>query len=224
MAADRVSDSPLAPGVIADYLSAADPVLAGLVRELGPLALPKDGGGLPSLVRAIIFQQISGAAGASILRRTRRAFGPSGFPTAGWFATVPDRTLAAAGLSPQKIGYLRDLARHVLEGRLDLRRLRSRTDGEIIEALTEVRGIGTWTAQMYLIFSLNRPDVLPVGDLGVRKAVGRAWRYRSLPAESTVARIGRRWAPYRSFATYYLWQSLANERPTPRPAARRPGD
>lgn len=104
--------------------------------------------------------------------------------------------------------YLRDLAAHVLDGRLDLRRTSRRSDAEVVEELTSVMGIGLWTAQMYLIFSLHRPDVIPSGDLGVRKAVGKAWGYRALPAESTVERHARRWAPYRSHAAYYLWRSL----------------
>ena len=118
--------------------------------------------------------------------------------------------LRAAGVSPQKMRYLHDLAAHVVEGRLDLRRLSRRTDAEVLDELTAVRGIGVWTAQMYLIFSLHRPDVIPSGDLGVRKAVGKAWGYRIVPAPKTVERHARRWTPYRSHAAYYLWRSLEN--------------
>jgi DNA-3-methyladenine glycosylase II len=160
-------------------------------------------------VRAIVFQQISGAAGDSILRRVRKAHGGRGFPKPEWFLGASTETLKAAGLSPQKRGYVTDLARHVSSGRLDFARLRQAPDEEVVESLTEVRGIGQWTAQMYLIFSLQRPDILPTGDLGVRKAVGRAWGFKTLPAERTVERIGRKWAPYRSHASFYLWQSLA---------------
>lgn len=104
--------------------------------------------------------------------------------------------------------YLRDLGQRVASGRLKLRSLTRRTDREVVEALTAVKGIGVWTAQMYLIFSLHRPDVLPSGDLGVRKAVGKAWKYGGVPAPRTVERHGRAWAPYRSHAAYYLWRSL----------------
>jgi DNA-3-methyladenine glycosylase II len=104
--------------------------------------------------------------------------------------------------------YLRDLATRVVDDRLDLRRLSRHPDTQVIEELTAVLGIGLWTAQMYLIFSLHRPDVIPSGDLGVRKAVEKAWGYRALPAESTVERRARQWAPYRSHAAFYLWRSL----------------
>jgi DNA-3-methyladenine glycosylase II len=197
------------PEEVASHLARSDPVLARIVRRLGPLGLPNAGGGFPSLVRAIVFQQISSAAGESILRRVRAAHGGRGFPAPGWFLGASSETLAGAGLSPQKRGYVRDLAQRVESGQLDFARLRRMPDEGVLEALTAVKGVGVWTAQMYLIFSLHRPDVLPSGDLGIRKAVGRAWGFRSLPAERTVERVGRRWAPFRSYASYYLWQSLA---------------
>jgi DNA-3-methyladenine glycosylase II len=195
---------------IAGHLSRSDPVIAGLIRRGGPVELPSRGAGFPTLARAIIFQQISGAAGTAILRRLRAAHGGPKFPRAKWFQSAPTSTLRAAGVSPQKIRYLRDLSARVLDGRLDLRRVPRQTDAQVIEELTEVLGIGLWTAQMYLIFSLHRPDVIPSGDLGVRKAVGTAWGYRTVPAERTVERHARRWAPYRSHAAYYLWRSLNN--------------
>ncbi len=193
---------------IARYLSRSDPVLAGLIRRGGPTELPSRGAGFPTLAKSILFQQISGAAGTAILRRLRAAHGGPGFPPPAWFKTVPAKALRDAGVSPQKVQYLRDLGAHVAEGRLNLRRLAGRPDDEVLEELTAVRGIGTWTAQMYLIFSLHRPDVFPSGDLGIRKAVGRAWGYRHLPAVSTTERHARAWAPFRSHATCYLWRSL----------------
>jgi DNA-3-methyladenine glycosylase II len=193
---------------IARHLSGSDPVLAKLIRRGGPTDLPSRGAGFPTLAQSILFQQISGAAGASILRRLRASHGGPGFPPPTWFQTLSSDDYRAAGVSPQKMRYLRDLAAHVLDGRLDLRHVARRSDAEVIEELTGVMGIGLWTAQMYLIFSLHRPDVFPSGDLGVRKAVGRAWGYRSMPAESTVDRHARRWTPYRSHAAYYLWRSL----------------
>jgi DNA-3-methyladenine glycosylase II len=193
---------------IARHLSRSDPVLAELIRRGGPTNLPSRGAGFPILAQSILFQQISGAAGASILRRLRKIHGGPRFPPPDWFVTVSTEALRGAGVSPQKVRYLRDLAARVTEGRLDLRRLPRQPDPQVIEELTEVLGIGLWTAQMYLIFSLHRPDVMPSGDLGVRKAVEQAWGYRTLPAERTVDRLAQRWAPYRSHAAFYLWRSL----------------
>jgi DNA-3-methyladenine glycosylase II len=198
----------LPPKAIARQLSRSDPVLARLIRGVGPAALPSRGAGFPVLARAILFQQISGAAGAAILRRLRALHGGPRFPPPQWFLGVPVKELRAAGVSPQKVRYLKDLAARVVDGRLDLRRLARQPDSRVVEELTAVLGIGRWTAHMYLIFSLHRPDVMPSGDLGIRKAVGKAWGYRNLPAEATVERHGRQWAPYRSHAAYYLWRSL----------------
>lgn len=203
------AESRPSPAQIARHLSRSDPVLAKLIRRGGPTELPSRGSGFPILAQSILFQQISGAAGASILRRLRSAHGGPGFPTPEWFQRVSPEVLRTAGVSPQKMRYLRDLGQHVAEGRLNLRRLSRQPDSNVIEELTSVRGIGPWTAQMYLIFSLHRPDVFPSGDLGVRKAVGKAWGYRRLPAVRTVERHARRWAPFRSHAAYYLWRSLS---------------
>jgi DNA-3-methyladenine glycosylase II len=201
------------PGSIARYLARSDPVLAGIIRRVGLHEPPVRPSGFAALARAIVYQQISGAAGASILRKVRRAAGTREMPPPRWFLTSTDTTLRSAGLSPQKIRYLRDLAVHVLDRRIDFHRFPRMTDAEITEHLSAVQGIGRWTAQMFLLFSLGRPDVLPTGDLGVRRAVQRSYGYRGLPAESTVQRIGRPWAPWRSHATYYLWRSLENIEP-----------
>jgi DNA-3-methyladenine glycosylase II len=194
---------------IAKHLSSADPVLAKLIRRGGPTKLPSRGAGFPVLAQSILYQQISGAAGDAILRRLRAAHGGPGFPPPEWFSTISPDVLRRAGVSPQKIRYLRDLGARVAEGRLNLRRLAGRSDSEVIEELTSVMGIGLWTAQMYLIFSLHRPDVFPSGDLGIRKAVGNAWGYRALPAVRTAERRARTWAPFRSHAAFYLWRSLS---------------
>ncbi|MFZ0830963.1 MAG: DNA-3-methyladenine glycosylase 2 family protein [Thermoplasmata archaeon] len=193
---------------VARQLSRSDPVLAELIRRGGPTDLPSRGAGFPTLARSILFQQISGAAGASILRKLRAAHGGPGFPEPEWFQNVSAEVLRASGVSPQKMRYLRDLGTHVVEGRLNLRHLARQPDAAVLAELTSVRGIGVWTAQMYLIFSLHRPDIFPSGDLGIRKAVGKAWGFQRLPAVSTVERHARRWAPFRSHAAYYLWRSL----------------
>jgi DNA-3-methyladenine glycosylase II len=193
---------------IARELSAADPVLAKIIRRVGVRSPPQSPGGFPALLRSIVFQQISGAAGSAILRKIRAVHGTGRTPPARWFVEATDADLRRAGLSPQKIGYLRDLSRRVSSGELRFPELRRRSDEEVVERLTEVHGIGEWTAQMYLIFHLARPDVLPTGDLGVRKAIQLAYGKRSLPKPKRVALIGTRWEPWRSHATYYLWSSL----------------
>jgi DNA-3-methyladenine glycosylase II len=200
--------SPPSPNEIARYLSETDPVIAQVIRQGGPTELPSRGAGFPTLAQSILFQQISGAAGAAILRRLRKSHGGPGFPPPQWFAKIPTEVFRAAGVSPQKTRYLRDLAARVVDGRLNLRRISRLPDEEVVRELTNVMGIGLWTAQMYLIFSLHRPDIFPSGDLGVRKAVGSAWGYRNLPAITTVDRLARKWAPYRSHAAFYLWRSL----------------
>lgn len=193
---------------IARHLARSDPVLAEIIRRVGPSKLPSRGSGFPTLAQSILLQQISGSAGAAILRKIKKAHGGPGFPPPEWFQTVSMNVLRAAGVSPQKMGYLRDLATRVADGRLNLRRMFREPDETVVRELTEVRGIGVWTAQMYLIFSLHRPDVMPSGDLGIRKAVGQGWGYRTLPAERTVERHAQAWAPFRSHAAYYLWRSL----------------
>lgn len=200
---------------IARSLSRSDPVLRRLIRRTGPHPLPRGPKGFPALVRAIIYQQISGAAGDAIVRKIVAAHGRPGLPPAEWFLGRSDGDLRACGISPQKLRYLRDLSAQTLDGRLDFARLPRASDEEVIEHLTGVLGIGRWTAQMYLIFAMNRQDVLPTGYLGVQKAVQRAWGFKSLPAPRTMERLGRRWAPYRSHASYYLWRSLEVDLPVP---------
>ncbi|HUZ80380.1 MAG TPA: DNA-3-methyladenine glycosylase 2 family protein [Thermoplasmata archaeon] len=198
---------------IARHLGRSDPVMAGIIRRVGLHEPPVRPSGFPALARAIIYQQISGAAGASILRKIQRTAGTRAMPPPRWFLASSDATLRSAGISPQKIRYLRDLASHVVDRRIDFHRFPRMTDEEITEHVSAVHGIGRWTAQMFLLFSLGRPDVLPTGDLGVRRAVQLSYGYRALPAERTVERIGRPWAPWRSHATYYLWRSLENTEP-----------
>jgi DNA-3-methyladenine glycosylase II len=201
---------------VARYLAKRDPVLGRLIRRVGVRPIPSQGGGFPALVRSIVYQQISGAAGRSITARLVRAAGGRSLPSPEWFRTASDETLRKAGLSPQKIGYLRDLAGRTIEGKLPFRRLRSLSDAEVTELLTAVRGIGEWTAQMYLIFSLGRPDVLPTADLGVRKGVQRVYGFGVLPRPRTIERLARRWEPYRSHGTHYMWRSLELELPVAR--------
>jgi len=196
-----------------------DPVIATLIRQHGQCGLASAQRTDPfhALLHAIIAQQLSTKAARTIEGRFSAIFG--GDPTPGAVASVSDEQLRAVGLSSQKVKYVRDLCARILDGSLDLDRLESKADDEVIAALTGVKGIGRWTAEMFLMFRLHRPDVLPVGDLGIVKAVQRAYKLRSLPSPERLTKIGETWRPYRSVACWYLWASLA----TPPMKARKNG-
>jgi 3-methyladenine DNA glycosylase/8-oxoguanine DNA glycosylase len=195
------------------HLRRADPVLAELMARVGPCLLRVDRGGsaYSALVEAIQYQQITGKAAAAIHRRLTALVGRS-HPRPEDFAAVSDEQLRGAGLSRQKIAYLRDLTRRTQDG-LPLGRLGRLADDAVIEALIQVKGIGRWTAEMLLIFRLGRLDVLPVDDYGVRKAMQRAYRMRELPKPARMERIAEAWRPYRSVACWYLWRSLDTKLP-----------
>jgi len=190
------------------HLRAADPVMARIVRDVGACGLEVDRRLSPFayLVAAIVHQQITGKAAASICGKLRAHAGGR-WPRPEDVMRAEDPELRACGLSRQKIAYLRDLSAHVGNG-LPFRRLRGLSDEDVIEALTAVKGIGRWTAEMFLMFRLGRPDVLPVDDLGVRKAMQKAWRKRELPPADWMRRIAEPWRPWRTVASWYLWQSL----------------
>jgi DNA-3-methyladenine glycosylase II len=191
-------------------LARRDPVLRELMRVHGACGLGKAQHTDPfrALIRAIISQQLSTRAAATIAGRFEALF--ENFPTAAQVAAVGDAQLRAVGLSVQKIKYLRDLSRRVEDRSLPLASLDAMTDEEVIDALTQVNGIGRWTAEMFLMFRLQRPDVLPVGDLGIVKAVQRAYRLRAVPTPKRLTRLAESWRPYRSVACWYLWASLDN--------------
>lgn len=202
------------------HLAAADPVMARLVREIGPIPMRAHRGGsaFAYLTRAILAQQISVAAARSIVNRIKGRFGWPLRPE--HVVQSRDAELRTLGLSRQKVGYLRDLAAHTRDG-LPLGRLSRLSDERVIEELTVVKGIGRWTAEMYLMFRLGRGDVLPVDDLGIRSAMRRAYGLRSLPKRERMRRIAEPWRPYRSIACFYLWQSLdAAKGPPPRRKSR----
>ena len=198
-------------------LALADPALKELIRRIGSceLGMTRRRHYFPALVEAIIHQQLSGKAAASILARFRALYPSRRFPAAEEVARTSAAQLRSAGLSSQKVSYLKDLASRVADGSFPLRRISAMDDGEVIRRLTEVKGIGRWTGEMFLIFTLGRPDVLPVTDLGIRKAVQRVYGYKTLPAPRTLERIGRRWEPYRSVAAWYLWASVDGKNPKP---------
>ena len=185
-----------------------DPVIATLIRQHGECGLASSQRTDPfhALLHAIIAQQLSTKAAKTIEGRFSALF--EGGPTPAAVARASDEKLRAVGLSPQKLKYVRDLCARILDGSLNLDALAVLTDDEVIEALTSVKGIGRWTAEMFLMFRLHRPDVLPVGDLGIVKAVQRAYKLRSLPTPARLTKIGETWRPYRSVACWYLWASL----------------
>jgi len=192
-------------------LARRDPILRELMRAHGPCGLSARQHADPfkALTRAIVGQQLSAKAAATIFSRFEALFDT--FPTPAQVLAVSDDRLRGVGLSTQKLGYLRDLCRRIVEGELPLDVLDRMDDEAVIERLTQVKGIGRWTAEMFLIFRLQRPDVLPVGDLGIVRAVQRAYKLRKAPSPDRLTRIGEAWRPYRSVACWYLWASLNNE-------------
>ena len=191
-------------------LARHDPILRDLMKRHGAcgLADSRHTDSFQALVHAIISQQLSTRAAATIAARVDALV--DGLPDAARLAAVSDAQLRSAGLSGQKVSYLRDLCERIAAGSLPLENLDGLPDEEVIAALTRVKGIGRWTAEMFLMFRLQRPDVLPVGDLGIVKAVQRAYRLRTLPSPTRLLRLGESWRPYRSVACWYLWASLAN--------------
>jgi 3-methyladenine DNA glycosylase/8-oxoguanine DNA glycosylase len=190
------------------HLRKADPVMAAIIEAVGPCRLEiEPTPPFAALMQSIVYQQITGRAAATIHGRVLAALGRGGkHPRPEDVLAAADETLRAAGLSRTKVLSIRDLAARA--PRLPLRRLARMEDEAIVEALTEVRGIGRWTVEMYLIFRLGRPDVLPVTDYGVRKAMQRAYRLRALPSPERMETIARSWRPYRTVASWYLWRLL----------------
>jgi DNA-3-methyladenine glycosylase II len=198
------------------HLSAGDPVLARLIVATGPLPDPRDGrpardDHYGALVRAIVGQQLSVHAARAIYGRLTERFSGRPPTPAEILAEDPEALRAAAGLSRAKVGFLRSLAEHVVSGELELERLEEMDDEEVMAELVAVKGLGTWSAHMFLMFQLERPDVLPVGDLGIRRAIERAYRLDTLPEAAEIERIAAPWRPYRTLACRYLWRSLQNE-------------
>src|SRR5579884_1247298 len=192
------------------HLRAADPVMAAIIERVGPFRLQLREPEFGTLVRSIVYQQLSGRVASKILERLIGAM-PEGRLTAEGILALSPEQMRAVGLSGQKSAYLRDLAEKTISGDVDFPALPSLADDEVIEHLTRVKGVGVWTAHMFLIFALGRPDVLPTGDLGVRSAMKKAYRMRALPKPERMEKIARRWKPYSSVASWYLWRSLENE-------------
>jgi len=188
-----------------------DPVMRELIRRHGACGLADDQHTDPykALVHSIMSQQLSTKAAATIARRFDELFGGA-FPGPAQVLAMPEDRLRSVGLSRMKVAFIRDLAGRIHEGSLRLDELNGLSDEDVIRALTQVKGIGRWTAEMFLMFRLHRPDVLPVGDLGIVNAIKKQYRLRKTPSPERMMRIGEAWRPYRSIACWYLWASLDN--------------
>ena len=193
------------------HLRAAHPALGQIVERVGPCTLRPRRDYFVVLCKAIFTQQISTAVATVLFARFREHF-PRGRPTPSLVLKALEdlAQMRACGLSRQKQRYIRDLAEHFVDCRIPTRRLASMDDERVIETLTAVKGIGRWTAEMFLIFTLNRPDVLPVDDLGLRKAAQTVFKLRELPDAPKLRRLAEPWEPYRSIATWYLWRGTAS--------------
>lgn len=199
-----------------EHLHAADPVLAGVIDAIGPIERSRAGrpdrdDHYGALVRAITSQQLSVRAADAIYGRLAARFGDRAPTPREILADDPEALRAAAGLSRAKVGFLRSLAEHVLSGELELERLDELEDEAVVAELIAVKGLGLWTVQMFLMFQLDRPDVLPVGDLGIRRAFERLYGLDELPQAARMESIAEPWRPYRTLACRYLWRSLDNE-------------
>lgn len=191
-----------------NHLLGTDTFMAGLISTWGHCTLRPRTDYFTQLCRSIIGQQLATKAAEAIYGRFAAYYESE--PTPALIADTPPQTLRELGLSGQKITYISDLAAHVLDRRLDLENLEALTDQQVIEQLVAVKGIGVWTAQMFLIFALNRPDILPTDDFGVRKAIMRGYGLAAMPKKTEMETIAHCWHPWRSVASWYLWRSLEN--------------
>jgi DNA-3-methyladenine glycosylase II len=202
-----------------DHLTKSDVILASIIARVGPCKMTYREPSFEMLARAIVFQQLSTKAATTIYGRLEEAAGGKLTPESIQNLSVGE--MRRAGLSRQKLGYIRDLAEHALSGKVDFAKLPSMSDEEVIESLTDIKGVGVWTAHMFLMFSLRRPNILPVGDLGVRMAIQRAYKKRKLPTPKQIEQIAKGWHPYCSYAAWYLWRSLEGPKEKPKEKKRR---
>lgn len=208
------------------FLAEADSRLAQVIAEVGPITveIDPDETVFESLASSIVYQQLHGKAAATILGRFKALFpGAQGFPEPGQVLATDEAALRATGLSGSKLLSIQDLARKVIAGQVpDRAQAETMDDDALIESLTQVRGIGPWTAQMMLIFTLGRPDVLPTGDYGVRKGFATLYRKKEMPTPQALQKVAEKWRPYRSVASWYLWRVLELERfkPKAKPKAK----
>ncbi len=188
------------------HLKKSDPVLRAIIERVGPCRMEFGPAEFASLAEAIVYQQLNGKAAVTIFNRFAALAGEPITPDG--ILKLSDKQLRSVGLSKQKSAYLKDLAAKTASGLLDFSRLPELSDEEVIKHLTQVKGIGVWTAHMFLMFSLRRPNVLPIGDYGVQMAVKKHYKKRKLPKAKDMEKIARAWEPYRSIACWYMWRSL----------------
>jgi DNA-3-methyladenine glycosylase II len=189
-----------------NQLKLADPVLCEIINRVGEYRLEYRDPSLETLVKSIVYQQLSGRVASVIFARLASAAGGKLTPES--ILKLRPARMRTAGLSAQKTAYIRDLARHTRDGRVVFQELEQLPDEQVIETLTMVKGIGVWTAHMFLLFALRRPDVLPTGDLGIRAAIRKAYGFAELPKPAEIETLARPWRPYCSVASWYLWRSL----------------
>lgn len=192
------------------HVRKGDPKLKPILDARGVLKFKPEGEPFESLVESILSQQLAGSEASAIIRKVRALF-PDGELQAKRVHRIDGRRLLAAGVSPQKLTYLKDLSARVVEKRLDLDALMSLPDEEIMRVLDEVKGIGPWTVHMFLIFTLGRPNVLPVDDYGIRTSVQRIYGLPELPKKADIEKLAKKWHPYSTVASLYLWHAKDNE-------------
>jgi DNA-3-methyladenine glycosylase II len=189
-----------------NHLKKADPVMAAIIERIGPCRIEYGPPEFHSLAEAIVYQQLNGKAAVTIFERFAALAGKP--LTAEGIKKLTDEQMRSVGLSKQKSSYLRDMAERAASGQLDFSRLHELPDEEVIKHLTQVKGVGVWTAQMFLMFTLKRPNVLPTGDFGVQMAIKRHYNKRKMPKPAQMEKIAKPWEPYRSIACWYLWKSI----------------
>jgi DNA-3-methyladenine glycosylase II len=198
------------PAVSLRHLRQADPVLAAIIDRVGPYAIEYREPIFQTLVRSIVYQQLNGKAALTIFNRLAEAAKADPLTPESILRLRPAR-MRSLGLSKQKLTYIRELARFTKSGEIDFDLYPTLEDKHVIEHLTRVKGVGVWTAHMFLMFALRRPDVLPTGDFGVRAAMKKAYNLPEMPTPAEMERIAQSWRPYSSVATWYLWRSLENQ-------------
>lgn len=191
-----------------EVLKTRDPVLAEIINRIEPCMLVLEKNPFQALAESILYQQLSIKAASTIVRRFTAIYPNRSFPSPKDILSTPDKKLREVGISNQKVRYLKDLSQKFLEGIMTPSKFHDMSDEEIIAQLTKVKGVGRWTAEMFLIFSLGRPNVLPIDDLGLQKAVQQCYGLENLPSEEEIRTLAKKWEPYCTVATWYLWRSL----------------
>ncbi len=189
-----------------NHLTKSDPILSAIIERVGPCRMEFGAPEFHSLAEAIVYQQLNGKAAVTIFKRFAALAGEPVVPEG--ILKLTDAQLRSVGLSKQKSSYLKDMAGRATRGELDFTRLPGMTDDEVITHLTQVKGVGVWTAHMFLMFTLRRPNVLPTGDYGIQMAIKKHYKKRKMPKPEVMTKIAKAWEPYRSVACWYLWRSL----------------